>query len=81
MNEGWGLPPDARREHYFRGYVALCDGRVFMGRLAAEVPSEYEGTKAPPSDCAICWRRRKRERIKQQVKERNERRRALSRLS
>jgi hypothetical protein len=57
--EGWAMPGNASRFHYFRGPMALCRRWMFKGELDAD---NGKLSEAPQSkDCRQCWRLRKRE--------------------
>lgn len=57
--EGWAMPGNATRLHYFRDTRALCRRQMFTGHLDGD--GGQVGREAGPEDCRQCWRARKRE--------------------
>lgn len=57
--EGWAMPRNAKRFHYFRDYIALCRRWMFAGVLDSD--GGQFGEKPQSTDCRPCWRLRKKE--------------------
>lgn len=57
--EGWGQPGSARKWHYFRSGVSLCEKWLFGGLVYPEEPCSLTGG---PDGCVECERKREVER-------------------
>ena len=53
MKEGWGLPWNAQKWHYFVGMFSLCGKWMYAGELE-------QGKDDPPSNCKKCLKLLKR---------------------
>ncbi len=53
VKEGWAIPLNSRKAHYFRKGQALCNRWMFLGKIYAD---EQLATKPLPDDCKACWK-------------------------